>query len=74
MKIMMMMMVMMIMTLMIMVMMIHIDIKERYDGEMLCHKTKNAMEMTLRSKVTNMMMITMMMIEMMRMTITTIAT
>ena len=46
---------MMIMMMMVM-MKINIDIKERYDGGMLCHKTKNAMEMIRRPKVMNTMM------------------
>ena len=52
--IMMMMMTMMMMMRIIMMMrmiMKHNDVKERYDGEMECHKNKNATEKTHRMKV-----------------------
>ena len=36
----------MMMMIMMMMMMIHNDLKQRYDGGMVCHKTKNATEKT----------------------------
>ena len=36
---------MMMVVVMMMMMMIQNDVKERYDGEMVCHRTKNAMKL-----------------------------
>ena len=48
------------MMMMIMMMMIQNDIKERYDGEVVCHKNKNATEKTHRMMMVMMMMMAMM--------------
>ena len=44
----------MMMMMMMMMMMIHDDIKEHYDGRMVCHKTKDATEKTCIMKAMKM--------------------
>ena len=46
------------------VLMTHNNFKERFDGRMLCHKTKSEMEKTKRMRVMNMVMMMMMMMMM----------
>ena len=73
---MMMMMMMTIMKMMMAVMMIYNDVKIRYYGGMVCHKTKNALENKCRMKVIHtMMMVTVaiMMVMTIKMKISTMA-
>ena len=59
-------MMMLIMTVMKMVVMIYNDVKMRYYGGIVFHKTKNALENTLRMKlIQTMMMVTVLMMTMM---------
>ena len=48
------------MIMMMVVMVTHINIKERYDIGMLCHKTDDGMEKTHRMKVIDIVMIVLM--------------